>query len=370
MKSSLIIYPLSHTKVDGFTRVGFKLEYKGKQVKHIWIDYPENIELPDESVCNAYILLIIFEAMKFGLDIEVMGIIDKKLLSNLREYVLLWAMWCPHLYKKINISANTQNIGTLKLNGGILAFSGGLDAAFSAHNFKNKKDDFEKLKYGVFVWGLDISLEKTKEFRIAFQKATNILKSINIQIIPVRTNFKIQSSANYNHSHAAALIGIMGNLLSLGNQLIIGASDWYDNLEIPWGSSPVGDYLLGSSEYTVIHDGCGHTRTQKMAALRDWPEALNNLRVCWRGEDKSKNCMNCEKCFRTFMHFKANKMQPNSNLNFEGDISENLSSIGLANDKKPHYFKYYEDIYIEAKRNKVKDVWVDVLGEIIGFKAQ
>ncbi|MDA9190824.1 hypothetical protein N9P07_05230 [Alphaproteobacteria bacterium] len=370
MQPKLILHPLSYTKVDRFIRVGFKVEYKGSQVKHIWIDYPEYIKLPDESVCNAYILLIIFEAMKFGLDIEVMGIIDKKLLSNLREYILLWAMWYPHLYKKINISANTENIGTLKLNGSILAFSGGLDAAFSAHNFYNKKDDFEKLKCGVFVQGLDIPLQKTFEFRIASQKAAIILKSINIPIIQVRTNFKIQSTANYEHSHATAIIGIMSNLISLGNQLIIGSSDWYNKLEIPWGSSPLSDFLLGSSEYTVIHDGCGHTRTQKMAALRDWPEALNNLRVCWRGEDKSKNCMNCEKCFRTFMHFKANNMKTNSNLNFSGDISEKLSSIGLANDKKPHYFKYYEDLYIEAKRNKVKDVWVDALGKIIGFKDQ
>jgi hypothetical protein len=370
MQSKLILHPLKQTKVDGFRRTGFKVEHNGKQVKHIWIDYPTNIKLPDESVSNAYILLIIFEAMKIGLDIEVMGVVDKKLLSNLREFILLWAMWYPHLYKKINIFAATENIGTLKLNGSILAFSGGLDAAFSAHNFYNKKDDFEKLKGGVFVQGLDIPLEKTKEFRIAYQKASNILKSKNIPLIPLRTNFRIQSTVNYEHSHATAIIGIMSNLFSFGNQLIIGSSDWYDNLEIPWGSSPIGDYLLGSSEYTVLHDGCGHTRTQKMVALKDWPEALNNLRVCWRGEDKSKNCMNCEKCFRTFMHFKANNMKTNSNLNFEGDISEKLSSIGLANDKKPHYFKYYEDLYIEAKRNKVEDVWVDVLGKIISFKDQ
>ena len=51
----------------------------------------------------------------------------------------------------------------------------------------------------------------------------------------------------------------MSVLFSLENQLIIGSSDWYNDLEIPWGSSTVGDYLLGSSEYTVIHDGCGHT---------------------------------------------------------------------------------------------------------------
>ena len=324
MQKVLTIHPLKHSKIDSYNRMGFNLEYNGKKLRHIWIDYPENFQLPNVNNSNSYLLLTIFDAMKAGLDVEVKGQVDKKLLSNLQVFNSLWAMWYPSLYKKIQIFPEETTLNVQKFNGSCIAFSGGLDATFSALNFYQNKADFEKLNFGIFIHGLDIPIRNHDEFQNALSKAYKILKLFNVPLIPLRTNFKIQSSVNYEHSHAAAIIGVMSNLKSYGNQLIIAASDWYDRLEIPWGSTPVSDYLLGGSEYSVIHDGAEFTRTQKLAALRNWPDALNKLRVCWQGSDKSKNCMECEKCFRTFMHFLANKMKPTSNLEFKGDISKKL----------------------------------------------
>jgi hypothetical protein len=52
------------------------------------------------------------------------------------------------------------------------------------------------------------------------------------------------------------------------------------------------------------------TRIEKLQALTVWPEALENLKVCWEGQYKfdaspDTNCCVCDKCVRTMLAFRA-----------------------------------------------------------------
>lgn len=69
------------------------------------------------------------------------------------------------------------------------------------------------------------------------------------------------------------------------------------------GSNPVTNLYLGSDTFRFFVDGGEHSRTQRADMIKDWKAAVENLRVCWRNADKSKNCGKCEKCIRTKMNF-------------------------------------------------------------------
>lgn len=52
-------------------------------------------------------------------------------------------------------------------------------------------------------------------------------------------------------------------------------------------------------------DGAECDRFQKAELVSGWQKGLEKLRVCWQGEDLSKNCGKCAKCKRTIINFKT-----------------------------------------------------------------
>lgn len=50
---------------------------------------------------------------------------------------------------------------------------------------------------------------------------------------------------------------------------------------------------------------CGSSvgRTARCNIIKDYSAVLENLRVCWQGEEKGQNCGKCEKCIRTRLNF-------------------------------------------------------------------
>jgi hypothetical protein len=70
---------------------------------------------------------------------------------------------------------------------------------------------------------------------------------------------------------------------------------------VRWGSNPLSDRLLGGAAFEVAHDAGGVGRAEKLAALVAWPEAFANLRVCWRAQQRDRNCGRCAKCVLTLL---------------------------------------------------------------------
>ena len=59
-----------------------------------------------------------------------------------------------------------------------------------------------------------------------------------------------------------------------------------------------------------MHHDMVFKRMEKLEALFSWPEALENLKVCWEGQYKydtlpDTNCCKCDKCVRTMLAFEA-----------------------------------------------------------------
>lgn len=333
----------------------------------LYFKIPKNIKhLPMNSM-DSYVIATIMMAMHEKRDLHINGQVSYLLLSNLTEFMNVWLKWKPDEYSKINLKPQKVNYITTNNNinysKAISAFSGGVDASFTIWSNYNKLSDFrsKNIILSLFVHGFDIPLNDAKTFSLAFKKAFETLNPLGIELIPVETNFREVCTLNWEDTHCTGLAACLHFFSHYTQVGLIGSSSSYDNLYLPWGSTPVTDHLLSSEQFFITHDGSGYTRSEKVKIISEWTPALKNLRVCWQGKDKSKNCCSCEKCIRTKLNFLSSNCDIPPSLGSEFKNSEFLKIQYYINR---HIFEY-EEIYKVAKQNGINDKWVFYLSIIL-----
>jgi hypothetical protein len=138
---------------------------------------------------------------------------------------------------------------------------------------------------------------------------------------------------------------------------LIGSSEAYNALVLPWGSNPVTDHLLSGSALRIVHDGAGYSRTQKVEELAKFPTAAKSLKACWEGKETFKNCGRCEKCIRTLLNFKA--VGVSNPACFDVPLDNALiKSIHIRNDAQ---FAELKSIVVYATAKSLHGEWLDEL---------
>ena len=321
---------------------------KIKSEKNLWIEYPSTIQLPEPTNSDSYLLAAIMPAMNLGANIYVHGSVSHTLLSNLIEFQRIWLRWCPETYQKISIKADTIRYGETPNKGVFTAFSGGLDAQFTAYRHAKNltEDSSQAVSSGVFVHGFDIPLTDTNAFSAASEKADTTLSDIGLKLIQVRTNIREISTVNWEHYCGTALASVFGGLVELAGTFLIASGESEINLNVPWGSHPMTDPLMSSGQFQIIHDGDGYTRSEKIKLIANWKQGIKNLRVCFVGDDLSQNCGQCEKCLRTRLSFIL-AGEPNPSC-YEAPLqSDDLNSIALPNEGARYEWRLiYDEILL------------------------
>jgi len=329
--------------------------------KELWFRLPCSITLPEESDCDSYLLAVFMDALKEGRRIVVKGSVSGVLLSNLIEYQAVWHKWLPGVYGIVDIHVDLVRESGSPTPGAVSAFSGGVDAAFTVWRHSQKKWSYrsQDIKLGVFVHGFDIPLADADAFASAFARSKETLRDLSIKLFPIATNCRDISSVSWEHSFASALVAALSNFKRTAGICLVGSGGDYNNLVIPWGSSPISDHLLGSDEFCVLHDGASHSRTEKVKEISAWKKGVENLRVCWEGELKDRNCGKCEKCLRTKLNFLATGAQlPGCFV--DGDIA--FSAIRLRNT--PQY-SALKSICHHARQNRVQAAWLPEVEKVL-----
>lgn len=268
--------------------------------KELWYELPESIQLPDDDNCDAYLLATLLPAMKLNYNIKVHGNVSKKLLENLTELQLIWSKWCQ-TYNVINIDVAKTVVREQTAKSTILAFSGGVDATFTAYRHAKNLAGYanKSIKAGILIHGFGIHLEDNIGFLDTAKKAEQTLNELNIKLFTVKTNASKIWDIHWGHYCGLAIASTLNNFSLYANTGIISSGESYDSLVSSWGSHPMTDHYFSTENLQFVHDGAGFNRTEKLKILSDAPYILTNLQFCYVVQQKDHNCGTCEKCLRT-----------------------------------------------------------------------
>jgi hypothetical protein len=212
------------------------------------------------------------------------------------------------------------------------------------------------------VQGWEYSLEQKELFARAEKRSQRIIGSLGLPLIRITTNFR-QVVSRWPHSHGAALASCLSLLRGSFRTALVAQTMTYrtNHLSLE-GVNPMTDWLLSSDGFRFIPDGAGHSRLQKIDALREWPEFLHNVRVCWEDEiEKSENCCACEKCIRTILQFRVLGLGlPPA---FPKDVADRqIRALAMS---RRRLATTYEPILEEAKNRGIHEEWVQTVDRAV-----
>lgn len=284
------------------------LSVEGKDPMAIYVEIPlpyaESIPFHDD----AGLILMLHLIMRHEGTCRIHGKIHRTLLAHLEEYMRCWASWLPDRYHLPALVADEELEDCCDENGrqAVCAFSGGVDAAFCVCSHREKMWGHENYDIGlaVMIHGADIPLDDEEGFNMARKRAGNMLDAWNIPLACVKTNYR---SCEHDWEHAFFSV-VCACMVFFGGRYrhgIVGTDQTYayDTLTVPWGENPITNHFLSIPSFCIHPCGSSFGRTDRCKVIKDFSFMLNNLRVCWQGEDKGGNCGKCEKCIRTRLNF-------------------------------------------------------------------
>ena len=358
------IYNVTVTKIKIQNKIKISAKISADN-SEFWVSVPEKYEQWLTDLSDPWLNILAFPMMKIGGRFNINGAVSQSLIDNIEMFSAIWSIWCPEQYKPIKIVPEkiVSIVRTPDENKLISAFSGGLDAAYTAYKYKNNLNGVRKydLDAAVMIHGADIPLAETQQFNDAFKHAKNMTDDLKIELIPAQTNYR-EYSDNWSFEFGSVISGVL-SLFSKKYAAGAASDDSVHHFETPWGMNPISDWYLKSDVFNFISDGHNHSRTERAQFVSKWQACLDNLRVCWRNEDKSKNCGKCEKCVRTKLNFMA--VGVNHLPTMPNDLTkEELHRKDLI--QMNHNVIYFEEILKFAKQNNsLPKYWYQQLDDCI-----
>lgn len=272
-----------------------------------WIAFLDEPDLPEPESLDGALLLVVFRCMERGGRLFVEGPLSKSLVRSIRHFQEAWARWRPDRYRHVEIVADSVAEASHAHDRAIAAFSGGVDSTFLA--LQHTSGELGAAKYPLtdvmFAHGLDIPSANTEAFAKAVDRHREFLGSVTLRPRLLRTNVRDFYPSNYEDAHGALICGLLHQYSHAFGFGLISSSNAYENLRLTWGSNPVIDPLMGTECFSIVHDGAGYNRIEKVERVAVNEVATKGLRVCWRDTSYTKNCGVCEKCILTQLEFLA-----------------------------------------------------------------
>lgn len=257
------------------------------------------------KLSDPWVNILIFKMMETGGDFYISGTVSESLIHNAEYFSLIWHKWCPNQYKAIRIIPEKIKKRKFRKHNNrlITAFSGGLDAAYTAYKYRNRQQNGREYIYNscLMIHGADIPLANEQQYKDAYCAAKNMTDDLKLKLISVSTNYR-DYEGNWSYEFGAVISGILS---FFSKRFAFGAAtdSSVDNFSCPWGMNLISDRFLSSDEFEFISDGMEHNRIERIEMIKSWQACTDNLRVCWKNKDKSKNCGKCEKCIRTKLEY-------------------------------------------------------------------
>lgn len=270
----------------------------------LWYEVPAELAPFLTDSCDPFVVGTIMLAMRYSADLVVHGPVSPSLIQNLAEFQAAWVCWRPDTYSAIEVAADqlSEAVAPQPQGLAVAAFSGGLDSAFTIYRHKvgTCSQAQRNIEAGLLVHGFDIPFEQSDAFERAAGRAKGTLASLGMTLLTMASNHR-HLNPEWNDTHG---VGLASCLMLLGgryNEGLIASTYSYSDLFLPWGSNPVTDSLLSSRAFRIVHDGARAVRPFKAMLVAEWPEAFENLRVCFSAPQSDENCCHCSKCTFTLL---------------------------------------------------------------------
>jgi polysaccharide pyruvyl transferase WcaK-like protein len=253
---------------------------------------------PDASPFLCATLLL---AMRLAEDLDVRAPVAEPLLTSTHRIVDLYASWDPRLYRT-RVAAEVAASGDMRAAGIGSFLSRGVDSLYSAAVPRGAPG---AVTHAIFCDRLEpkhSAATRAEEIRLA-QEAAGLL---GLPLAVLDTNLRELSDPIVEdwEDMAGAALAMLANALGGGlAHVVVPSSDGPASIG-PCGTSPLLDPLFSTDAVEVIHD-TPQTRFAKVEWLvRERPELLPYLKVCFV-EDRPDNCGRCSKCLVTMLALEA-----------------------------------------------------------------
>ena len=324
----------------------------------IFFDFIGENDVSLPAVLDGHVQGVIHRAMSSGEDIIVPGPVSRKFLHNISEYQDAMVAYFPAIYQRIEIVADEilDLPGSGQRPRGIAAFSGGVDGSFSFLRHRKKLQGEVALPLDAALLIHHRKLDDEEFFSSLARRIKPFVDYVDVKLHLARTNLREVIGHDYLHTYGAQLGSALHNYSDRYDYGVIGSSEPYVALILPFGSSPVTDHLMSGGAMKVIHDGAGFTRTEKVELVAKHPVALKTLHVCLAVREGAENCGRCMKCVRTRLNFLAVGVPEVPALpEFQ------LSLIDRLRFPQAHVLSELQTILDYARSRCVSGEWVDRL---------
>jgi len=256
---------------------------------------------------DPFFIFMLMTAMRLRRPLHVRGEVSARLGAGAAEFMRIFAAGHPGRYGVVPLEAEwtsrpPERVGTAVAT----SFSGGLDSFHTL--FRRTREGIlagERVSHAIFISGFDFDpVEERAYYRAFAREYAETVAERGVELLLIETNFRrFFTNVQWLTTHGCALAACAHALSGLIGAYWIPASipgeEWRWP---PWGTDAWTDYLLGSENLQILHDGLNLDRTQKAVELAGWDTFLRTLRVCLHPPPGGRNCGQCEKCRRTMVH--------------------------------------------------------------------
>lgn len=356
--NTIHLWPEEPVKRDDTITVSVKMEFPDHTCQSLWYRLPLEYSNYITSSCDPFLVAYILPAMNQSAHLMIHGEVSPSLLQNIAGFQKFWNAWNRDKYHIIDISAEVEKESERSdSDASICTFSGGVDSCFTAwiHRMNNEQKGRYSLQAGVMVHGYDIPLEREDFFDSAKAKAKKILDSINLELIPIVTNYRKIIFTSWEDTVEGAMASALMLLKKHYTTGLIATPLPYQVLLSE--SERISEQFLSTKTFQFFHDGVGFNRMQKIQEITQWPEALENLRVCWEGKQLDQNCGVCEKCIRTLLGFRV------MGIGLPPSFPQDVSDSQIENLKASSAVKVAQlELILETAKNaQISASWVNSL---------
>jgi hypothetical protein len=371
----------THHAAATHTRRSVQLESSGFAAE-AWIEIA-NRRLPQPVAWDGLVLPLLHFLMERGEDVEVDGPVTRDCARNLEALQEYWSFACPGAFRKVSFAFRELATPDPPAQPAFLvAFSSGSDSLFTylrhrealqpreAHHHREalhtRKATDRASHYpiagGVFVQGFDVPLTEDAAYLTLASKAESFLKLRGDDLFLVRTNLRRDFCRDWEAAHGLMLAGCLLQFQNSYAGALLGSSYRFDRLLLHWGSSPLVDHLAGNAAFPLVHDGAAFSRSEKLAFLSRFKDALDVMKVCYAGSRVDQNCGVCAKCFRTRVILLRHGVDSCGAFPQPLAPSE-IEAHAISGPKELETLKWELD---DARRHGLSAAWVHSLARLVG----